>query len=110
MQRNVYPQMTWEHTAFHLARTRIRDLRCKFELTQAALARKAGCTCSTIHELECGIRTDLHLKTFLRLCRALHVTPNFLLGIEPARAHALGFAMTECAGCPLLIEDPQNRP
>ena len=51
--------------------------------TQQQLARRAGIAHSTLHAIECGLTHDIRLRTLLRLCDALHVTADFLLGINP---------------------------
>jgi transcriptional regulator with XRE-family HTH domain len=57
---------------------RLKQLRAKRKLTQAALARRAGLTLSYIGRLEIGMH-DPQLSTLAKLAKALHVTVAGLL-------------------------------
>lgn len=57
---------------------RIRKQRVYLALTQEKLAERAGVSPSFIGHLEQGSRAA-SVHTLVSLCRALNVTPNFLL-------------------------------
>jgi len=59
---------------------RIRFARCERQLTQAALAEKAGVSTSFIGHIERGSRV-VSLDTFVRICTALNTSPNALLSV-----------------------------
>ena len=65
---------------------RVRMYRREQNLTQEQLAEAAGISASFLGHIERGTRV-LSVDTLLCLCRALHVTPNDLLGVALA-AHA----------------------
>src|SRR5881275_1337535 len=51
--------------------------------TRKQLAKRAGIAHSTLHAIEAGITKDMHTRTLIRLCHALHVSADYLLGINP---------------------------
>lgn len=77
---------------------RIAQLRNKRQMSQTALAQKAGIPLSTINMLEAGIRSGegIRVKTARRIASALGVTLDFLCGpYEPAGSEV---SPTELAG------------
>lgn len=62
---------------------RIRWFRVKKHLTQERLAEKAGISASFMGHVERGSRI-VSLGTLMKLCAALDVTPNDLLGDDLA--------------------------
>ena len=57
-------------------------LRHVHSLSLRGLSRETGIAGSTLHTLETGFSADVLLSTLLRLCEALAVTPDYLLGID----------------------------
>lgn len=60
---------------------RLRELRDKAGITQLALSIKAGCSKNYISALERGVN-KLTVPMFLEYCKALHLTPNDILGFR----------------------------
>lgn len=60
---------------------RVRRYRQEQKLTQEQLAETADISASFLGHIERGSRV-LSIDTLLRLCTALRVTPNELLGME----------------------------
>ena len=62
---------------------RIRQLRNKRDMTQLALAKKAGVPVSTISMLEAGVRKGegLSVETAKKIAKALVVTLDHLTGM-----------------------------
>lgn len=56
-------------------------VRKKSGLTQAELAETAGLSDRTYADIERG-NVNMRIETFLRICQALHVTPNDILTEE----------------------------
>lgn len=67
---------------------RLKDLRKRRGLTQKELAGKLGLHPSLIAQYEGGY-IRLHAALIVRLCRALHATPNELLAFEEIKAERL---------------------
>lgn len=63
--------------------TRLRLVRESVGLTRAELAERAGIALSTLYLLEDGL-ADLKVSTLLKVALALHVTPDYLLGLRKA--------------------------
>lgn len=57
------------------------ELRKKLGLTQADLAEKAGLSDRTYADIERG-NVNMRIETLLRICDALHVTPDAILTVE----------------------------
>lgn len=57
---------------------RLHDRRKQMNLSQEALAELAGITAQTISTAELG-KKAMRADTIVRVCRALRVTPNYLL-------------------------------
>lgn len=57
------------------------EFRKKVGLTQAELAEKAGLSDRTYADIERG-NVNMRLETLLRICDALHVTPDAILTEE----------------------------
>lgn len=60
---------------------RIRHYRQKLHMTQEGLAEKAEVSASFLGHIERGTRVA-SLETVMKLCIALNITPNELLGDE----------------------------
>ena len=67
---------------------RMVALRHVHSLSLRGLSRETGIAGSTLHMLETGFSTDVLLSTILRLCEALAVTPDYLLGVDRDARHA----------------------
>jgi transcriptional regulator with XRE-family HTH domain len=67
---------------------RLKNLRKRGGLTQKELAAKLGLHPSLIAQYEGGY-IRLHAGLIVRLCRALHATPNELLGVEAIKGERL---------------------
>ncbi|MBQ7379457.1 MAG: helix-turn-helix transcriptional regulator [Clostridia bacterium] len=57
------------------------ELRKKAGLTQAELAEKAGLSDRTYADIERG-NVNMRIETLLRICDALHITPDAILTFE----------------------------
>jgi transcriptional regulator with XRE-family HTH domain len=66
---------------------RLRDARHAAGLTQVALADRLNCQQGWIARLESGTMTHIQVDTLVRLCHALHVSADHLLGLEPRHDH-----------------------
>src|SRR4051812_45446822 len=64
----------------------VRVRREELGLTKAELARRAGLTRSSVHEIEAGQRTHLQARTLNALERALKLNP----GTIQLRTHSAG--------------------
>lgn len=56
---------------------RLRGLK---GFSQSALAKRAGISKSSLNQIESGLALDLKVSTLIRLCEALHATPDQILG------------------------------
>lgn len=57
---------------------KLQSIRKRMGLTQAEAAEKAGLSDRAYADIERG-NTNMRLDTALRICQALHITPNELL-------------------------------
>ena len=64
---------------------RIKHLREQANMTQAELARKLGISRSSVNAWEIGISVP-STQYIMELAAILHVSTDFLLGVEPAKA------------------------
>ena len=64
---------------------RLREARIKAGLTQQQLADKAGVPVTTLSRYENG-RIEPEVGTCARLCRTLHVSADWLLGLAEEEA------------------------
>ena len=64
---------------------RIKAKRKELHLTQEQLAEVCGLSTSFLGHIERGTR-KASLETFYALCEALHVSADYLTGLEAARA------------------------
>jgi len=62
---------------------RVLIRRRRLDLSQHALAAKAGVDVMTISRLERGDKKRLEIEPLARLARALDVTTDYLLGMDP---------------------------
>lgn len=100
---------------------RVAELRLRRNLTQEALADRAGLSVDVVRKLEQGRRTSARLATINSLARALDTEPSFLVGQpstfegihpaepEPPSVHALRQAvspLTDLLGGEADPEDP----
>ena len=67
-------------------------LRRQAGLTQAQIAEIAGLADRTYADIERGT-TSMRLDTLLRICRALHITPDEILTSEPKESIVRGYDM-----------------
>lgn len=63
------------------------ELRKKAGFTQAELAEKAGLSDRTYADIERG-NVNMRIETLLRICDALHITPDAILTEENASLQA----------------------
>ncbi len=57
---------------------KLLEIRRRLGLTQAELAEQAGLSGRTYADIERGT-VNMRMETFLRICNALHVTPDRIL-------------------------------
>ena len=69
------------HICVDSFRTALRELRTKRRMSQTDLAKKTGLMPSAISHFETGRRSP-RLLNLWKLCKALNVTPNELLGLR----------------------------
>lgn len=58
---------------------RVAAKRTQLKMTQAELAEKIGLTTKYISTIETSKNSIPSIKTVLKLCKALEISPNFLL-------------------------------
>lgn len=63
---------------FHAIGNKLLYIRKNIGLTQAEVAEAAGLSDRTYADIERGT-ANMRVETLLRICRALHVTPNEIL-------------------------------
>lgn len=63
---------------------RLYDLRTKKLLSRAEVAEKAELSDRTYADIERG-HVNMRLETLLKICKALNITPNDILTVEPPR-------------------------
>ncbi len=63
---------------------RLRATRTKAGLTQKQLEARSGVPQNTISRIEIGAVQEISTRTLIALARALHVTTDFLLGLDEA--------------------------
>lgn len=95
-------------------------LRVNRGLSQGALARLAGVSRGTLIALENGLNSGVRMGTLLRICNALHVTPNHLTGFDTQGRELLGSPTVRemregCAPCLVCSRvlrrgEPRHRP
>ena len=61
---------------------RLREVRTRHGLSQQALGERVGGAASWISDLEQGKQTGLAANTVYRLCKALEVSADYLLGLS----------------------------
>lgn len=61
---------------------RLNIVRCHNRLSVEELANKSGVSESTIYKLESGAWALPNCNTLIKLCKALNVTSDHLLGLE----------------------------
>ena len=62
--------------------SRLREKRKKEGLTQKQLEERSGVPQNTISRIEIGAVQEISTRTLVALARALHVTTDYLLGLE----------------------------
>ena len=65
--------------------SRIKDLRKKFNLSQVDLGKGIGVSGTTISQYESNLRFP-NQKTLVKLCRYMHVSSDYLLGLSEKKA------------------------
>lgn len=95
----ISPRKTRKGPEIQAIRSRVTALRRAYRISQAELARRAKVATSVLNELENGVTRDPRVSTILCLADALHVSPDYLFGIEPQRAHKSGMVAAVCIGC-----------
>ena len=74
---------------------RIKELREKAGLSQAALAKKLDVTRSSVNAWEMGLSTPT-TQFVVALCRQFHVSADYLLGLDSSYSLSLeGYAQDE---------------
>ncbi len=69
---------------------RLRAVRMRQDMSQGALARALGVTQPNVSDIERGARL-MTVQQLVKLCRALHITPDEVLGeAKRAAAHENG--------------------
>lgn len=61
---------------------RLNIVRCHNRLSVEELASKTGVSASTLYNLESGLRPLPNGNTLIKICKALNVTSDHLLGLE----------------------------
>lgn len=61
---------------------RISLMRRRRNMTQSQLAVMTQTTQTEIHRLETGLTKDPHISRLKELCKALHVSADWLLGLD----------------------------
>lgn len=62
---------------------RVQLMRRRRQMTQGDLAHVLGVAQTEIHRLEAGVVKNPHADRVVALARALHVSADWLLGLEP---------------------------
>lgn len=60
---------------------RIRDRRIERNLSQEAIAERAGISANTVSRIECG-RSAMSIEIFIKLIQILDINANELLGMD----------------------------
>lgn len=68
---------------FHMIGSKLLSIRKRMGLTQAEVAEAAGLSDRTYADIERG-SVNMRLETILRICSALHITPDEILTEESA--------------------------
>lgn len=66
---------------FHQIGNKLHDIRKKAGLTQSEVADAAGLSDRTYADIERG-SVNMRIETILRICKALHITPDDVLTKE----------------------------
>ena len=66
---------------FHQIGNKLHDIRKKAGLTQSEVADAAGLSDRTYADIERG-SVNMRIETILRICKALHITPDDVLTEE----------------------------
>ncbi len=66
---------------------KLLSFRKRLGLTQAEVAEVAGISDRTYADIERG-STNMRIETFIKICEALHITPDEILADEPKK-HSL---------------------
>jgi transcriptional regulator with XRE-family HTH domain len=61
---------------------RLRQVRQERGLTQTQVAKNLDMNLGNYNEIEHGKRLSFHVKTLYRLCQALEVSADYLLGLR----------------------------
>ena len=69
---------------FHMIGNKLFAIRKRQGLTQAEVAEAAGLSDRTYAEIERGT-VNMRIETILRICNALHITPDEVLTAENTR-------------------------
>jgi transcriptional regulator with XRE-family HTH domain len=67
---------------------RLRVARAYKGCSQTSLAKQAGLNNVQLSKLERGVTKEVQGSTLRKLCEALGVTPEYLLGMEEELTHA----------------------
>ena len=91
-------------TDFHAIGNMLLSFRKKAGLTQAEAAEAAGLSDRTYADIERGT-VNMRLETLLRICQALHITPDEILTADRGAADVLEEdVLFRLRACP-----PQNK-
>ena len=84
---------------FHIIGNKLLSVRKRLGLTQAEVAEAAGLSDRTYADIERGT-VNMRIDTILRICNALHITPDEVLTESDfpisARAEALWVRLNAC--------------
>lgn len=89
--------LVWD---FHEIGNKLLAIRKKYGMTQSEVAEAAGLSYRTYADIERGT-VNMRLETVLRICGALHITPDEILtkdDAEPgAKIEELAAQLAECS-------------
>lgn len=68
---------------FHDIGNKLHSTRKRLGMTQAEVAEAAGLADRTYADIERG-SVNMRIETILRICQALHITPDDILTTEPS--------------------------
>ncbi|MBQ7292411.1 MAG: helix-turn-helix transcriptional regulator [Clostridia bacterium] len=82
---------------FRLIGNKLHLIRKRMGMTQAEVAEASGLADRTYADIERGT-VNMRIETFLRICNALHVTPNEILTEDDASPECLQNEILEKLG------------
>lgn len=70
--------LVWD---LHEVGNKLLEIRKRYGMTQAEVAEAAGLSYRAYADIERGT-VNMHIETIMRICNALHITPNDILTNE----------------------------